>query len=278
VLMKSPSISFSLVNSAALAGLLWCFPSTAAAGQHFETGVALYYFDYVEDCPPPLKSTEEDLILGSYAAYTYAGDENSFFGRLRLEFAYAATAYDGTDQKGTPLKGTTVNGFITGEINLGYQLTSRSKSSFHLTPYSGIGYKFRYRDLGSYSEEYSWGYVPLGLLLEKDFGNRWSVALDASLRFMFDGQIKVNFSNYNSGLNNPKGNLGDKTGYKLAMPLIYHVGQQWAIALTPWYEFSALGRCEPFPIIYNGKVIGAAYEPDSETHQYGADLGVRIFF
>jgi hypothetical protein len=276
VLMKlSPVL---LVHSAVLAGFFCGCNPLAIAGQQFETGVALYYFDYIEDCPPPLKSTEEDLILGAYAAYTYQGDNNPLFGRLRLEFAYAATAYDGTDQKGTPLKGTTVNGFLTGEFNLGYQLTSRSKRTFHLTPYTGFGYKFRYRDLGSYSEEYSWKYVPLGLLAEKEFGKRWSVGLDASLRFMFDSQIKVNLSDFDRGLNDPKADLGNKTGYRVAMPLLYRVQPQWAITLTPWYEYSALGRCEPFLILRNGDQIGAAYEPDSKTNQYGADLGVRLFF
>jgi hypothetical protein len=273
------SSSFLLVTSTVLVGLFWCCNPSAIAGQHFETGVALYYFDYVEDCPPPLKSTEADLILGSYAAYTYQGDDNPFFGRFRLEFAYAATAYDGTDHNGTPLKGTTVNGFVTGELNLGYQLTSRSKRSFHLTPYTGFGYKFRYRDLGSYSEEYSWRYVPLGLLAEKEFGKKWSVALDASLRFMFAGDFKVRN-------NDSKDPLGNKTGYRLAMPLLYRVQPQWAITLTPWYEYTALGRSEPFLITYNGQSEPIfvthdgqyVYEPDSRTHQYGADLGVRLFF
>jgi hypothetical protein len=50
------------------------------------------------------------------------------------------------------------------------------------------------------------------------------------------------------------------------------------VVLTPWYEYSAFGRSDSFPVIFNGAIIGSAYEPDSRTHQYGANIGVRLFF
>jgi hypothetical protein len=268
----------SKINASLLAGLLWCCPLLAHAGHEFESGLTYFHFDYVEDCPPPLKSTEEDWILGSYAAYSYFGDTHPLLGRLRFDFARAATDYDGTDQKGNPLRGKTANTLITGEVNLGFQFLNWSRKSLHLASYTGFGFKYRDRDLGLYSEEYTWKYIPLGLLLEKQLGARWLLAIDASLRFMFDGEIKVNLSEYRKGMNDPRADLGSKTGFRVATPILFKVQPEWAIALTPWYEYSALGRCEPFPITLNGEVIGAAYEPDSETRQYGADLGVRVFF
>jgi hypothetical protein len=194
IIQKSRMKSISpLVGVVTWAGAIFIWIGPALAGHQLEAGISLFHFDYVEDCPPPLKSTEKDWLLGSYGTYAYRGADNPFHGRLHFEYASGSTAYDGTDQQGVPLQGKTVNSFLKNEIDLGLRLTDADRS-FHLTPYGGAGYKRRERDLGVYSEEYSWKFLTLGMLAEKNFGGSWSAGVDGSVRFMYDSRIKIRLS------------------------------------------------------------------------------------
>jgi hypothetical protein len=268
-----------MLRWAILAIIFVVYPPVAArAQQALESSIRFYYFDFKEDCPPPLKSTEEAWLLGSRLSYCYRGEENNLYGRLLFEYARANTDYDGTDQEGIPLTGEAVNTFLTGEAALGYRFANPLVADSHLVPYTGIGYRFRDRDLGVYSEEYDWLYMPLGLRMEFQPSPRWEVALDLALRFVVNAAVKVNLSEIALGLADAEARLDDQIGFIIALPVSYRFHPQWSLTVTPWHENINLGLCPPFPVIRNGQAVGSAHVPESETIQYGANVGLVFWF
>lgn len=269
------AVSFMImVGITALAG------NVAAEGPHsLEASLMYYYFDYKEDLPSPFKSTESGWLPGISLAYAYRGTDNPVYGRLLFEYTDAETDYDGTTQSGVPLTDTTDNKFLRWEGNIGY--TFIRQEGFDLTAYTGLGYRYWERGVGGqapYSEEYSWKYVPVGLRAGYRFSDRWDGALDLSARIMLDGEIKVNLSDIDPLLNNPKEDLGNKTGWKVEAPFYYKLTSPWSLVFTPWYEYSAIGKSDDFLITYAGTPVALGYEPESRTNQYGVNMGVKLRF
>jgi hypothetical protein len=264
----------------ALLGIGFGFPGSAAATvRHtFESSPMLYYFDYREKIPLPLKSTEENWLMGSRFAYGYGKGTRGLQGRILFEYARAGTNYDGTDQEGTALNGVSVNTFFTGEVDLGYRVPNPLAEKSHLMPYVGLGYRYRDRDLDLYSENFNWQYLPLGLRLDYQLSPGWNAVVDLSLRFMLKAAVKVRLSQLDPELNDPQEDMGNEIGYKIALPVSYRIRPQWSMTFSPWYEQIDLGRTAAFPITAAGQPVGEGYVPASQTRQYGLYLGVRSFF
>ena len=150
--------------------------------------------------------------------------------------------------------------------------------------YIGIGFHNWDRNiLGSASlgvssllEKYSWKYIPIGYRNEYKINNKWDGAVDMSLRFMFNGKMKV--PNLSS-IDPLQVNLGSKIGFKLEIPYTYHMNSNWSFVIKPWYEYWEIGKSNVVPQTVNGVPNGSGvYEPASKTNQLGVDIGVSCSF
>ena len=289
----------SLIAAGALIGMLMnasrgeaqVKPAPGPSGKphSFEASFTPYHLAYREDVTPPLKSTESGWLPGFGLAYGYKGKNPRPHGppapyaRLALGLTVANTHYDGSDQLGNPLLGTTRNVFVRGEGNLGLTLFStlnppRGPGDF--TAYTGLGYRFWERGLGSdtsgYREHYSWKYVPVGMRVGYRVNEKWCGAVDVSARFMFGGTILVYLSDLYAGYNDPQMNLGNRPGWRVEAPLYYRF---WSF--TPWFEHSYIGRSNSEEVTYYGRPLNpriAVYEPSSTTYQFGLAVGARVSF
>lgn len=248
--------------------------------QPHRLGLALNYynFDYKEDLDSPLKSTEEEWITALRLYYNYSADNRGYvllFAEMSVD---DDTDYDGSTQSGIPLKQTTKNDFRRFELDLGY--TFKGQMPLSLTPYIGFGYRFWERDLGSFKEDYSWFYIPLGLRVAWAPNERISVALNAAVNFMFDGEMEVYDWAGASNVAPTTVELDDKIGCSVELPVTFNVARHWAIVMTPWYEYSKIGQSAFEPIFYkDGTYTGFVLrEPSSRTHQYGLRAGVEFVF
>ena len=78
------------------------------------------YFDYKEDLPAPLKSTESGWIPGAAIGWTRTKPD-SVYARAFLEFDSGDVKYDGTTQSGTPVTDASSDQFLFRvEANIGY--------------------------------------------------------------------------------------------------------------------------------------------------------------
>jgi len=271
----------------ATALLIVCPAVPLYAGEYphsLSVGFKVAYHEYKEiNEPEPFKSTEAGFLPGIQLSYTYQGVKNPFYGRLLLEYKEGKTDFDGTTQAGTPIQTKTNNRFDTGEANIGFTFKpGPGHLQASVTFYTGIGYRYWNRGLGGqapYSEEYSWKYVPAGLIVSYLISDKWRGEVDMAAWFIFDAQIKVNLSDTDPNFNNPQAALGNSLGWKIETPFYYQLSKHWSLNITPSYENYSFGKSDFFPITYAGSptpLVG--HEPDSRTHIYSLRLGLKFHF
>ena len=242
------------------------------------------YHDYKEiNEAESFKSDEKGFLPGIHLNYTYRGIKNPFYARLLFEYQEGKTDFDGTTQAGTPIQTRTFNRFDTWEGNIGFTIRpGPGHLQAHVTFYTGLGYRYWYRVLGGqvpFSEEYSWKYLPAGLLVAYPISKKWRGEVDIAAWFIFDAQIKVNLSDIDPNFNNPQAALGNSLGWKIETPFYYQLSKHWSLNIIPAYENYSFGRSDFFPITFAGSptpLVG--HEPDSRTHIYSLRLGLKFHF
>jgi len=240
---------------------------------HVELGFMYYNFDYEEDLPSPFKSTEEEWLPGFCLSYTYK-DKDEFYTKAFVEYTDADTDYDGTTQVGVPVKDTTDNIFFRFELDIGYTFDSGEKSS--VSPYIGWGYRYWERGLGGalpFDETYTWQYIPVGIRADFELNDKWDIGANVAARFMFSGKMRADSSGFDF-----KVDLDNETGWFAEIPIRYKFSPSWSLVVTPWYEYSEIGKSDPVYTIFEGRFILSAYEPSSTTDQYGINFGVQYSF
>lgn len=244
-----------------------------------EGAFSYYKFDYREDWTPPGKSMEEGWIPALRLGYSYRADDSAYF-RGFYEFSVSArTDYDGAIQPSKePLTSTTKDELRKFQIEIGY--TFKNNLPISITPYIGYGYRYWRRALqdgvGSlgtpvkgFTEDYSWSYVPLGLKIRYETQDRLSFELNAAINVMFNGKMTAHLSEMGPAYPDPDLDLGNEIGCLVELPVSYSFTLNWAATLTPWYEYSAIGRSD---------IVSGVLEPASRTHQYGVRVGVEYIF
>jgi hypothetical protein len=257
--------------------------SLAQTPQFVEGGVGYYCFNYNEDVPSPLKSSESGWLPGFRGVYGFDGNTGSFYAVAIGEYTQAKTDYDGTTQNGTSLKLTSKNTFTRGEFNLGYKIKNIGGSTFELIPYSGVGYRYWERLIGDtdprgYREVYTWWYIPVGVKAELGIDDSWRIGCDISARIMFNGNINFDFASSDPSLNSPTAQLGNRLGVKASIPFEVALSPEFVLKFGPWYEYSAIGSSNEVIVTQNDAPVAYFQEPNSTTNQYGVDVGVKWEF
>lgn len=271
-----------LINSLACAGILLVLaaPAMAEGRQNVEVGLGYSMYDYKEELDAPLKSTEEGWVPHFSVGYTYHGEDNPTYANISFRYGTASTDYDGTLQDGTPAKGKTDNSFYNFEVKFGYIMGRGYGNQTEIIPYAGVGYHRWERNLGGdspYNEEYTWFYFPIGVKLDYKASSQFTIGLDLSARIMFNGAMNVKFPV--AGYSSPTLDLGNRIGFRVEVPMDYRFHPQISLGLTPWYQYTPIGRSEAEPVLDpDGATVMTIQEPDSKTHEYGADVSVRFWF
>jgi len=261
------------------------FPLFAGESPHsLEANFKASYHDYKEiDLPEPFKSQEKGFLPGMNLRYNYRGTKIPVYGRLIFEYQQGETDYDGTTQGGSPIKDKTDNKFISGEGNIGFTFSAGPKGPpVSTTFYTGLGYRYWDRGLGGpspYSEEYSWKYIPVGVLVTYRISERWTGEVEIAAWFILDADIKVNLSEVDSNLNNPKMDLGNRVGWKIELPFAYRFSDRWSLNFVPSYEYYAFGNSNPAAITYAGAPTPiTVYEPASRSNIFSLSIGFKLHF
>jgi len=251
-------------------GIVYAIP------HRFEVALSWSRYDYKEDLTPPLKSTETGWVPQVRLGYSYSANDRFYF-RAFGEASVAAddTDYDGSTMGGVPLKDTTRNDFARLEMNAGY--TGKGNLPFSITPYTGVGYRYWKRDIG-YNEFYSWWYIPVGVKVIYPVAERFSIGLNASVNFMFDGRMTISYKD--DTFANTTVRLGNRPGCLVELPVSWRPRVNWAFTVTPWYEYGEIGE-SPWERFYyaDGTYTGfVVREPSSRTHMYGVRVSTEYLF
>lgn len=286
--MKKSPIAFLLLPSIILGVLCLYLPAAAQVGSTlaypsenlFQFDFRISYFDYKEDLPAPLKSTETGWIPGAAFGWTRT-KPGALYARTFLEFSSGDIEYDGTTQTGQPITDSNSNQFLFRvEANIGYTFGS---GNVVFSPYTGFGYRFWKRgdsqivnSVAFVREDYQWMYIPVGLRAVIPVGESVSIEPNGGARFMFWGRMTAYLTDIGFG-SDPTFDLGNKPGYFAEIPIRYRLSRNWSLSLTPWYEYSAIGQSDIVSVRI-GPFIDSFIEPSSRTHQYGFNIGAGYSF
>jgi len=249
----------------------------------FTLGLGIRMFDYAEDLVAPDKSTEKGWLPSVHGSYEYVKPSKYYF-KVFGEYASANITYDGSTQDGTPVSfDNSRNAILQVEADAGviFDVTT----NFHLIPYTGLGFKYWQRGeaqttnrVASYREDYSWAYVPVGVKFSVPIAKNWNLGGTAAAHIMFAGKMTAKMSDAIPGWSDMSFDLGAKMGWYFDLPLTYRASRDVCVSVTPFYEVSSIGKSNEVPAVVNGVNIGTAYEPASNTKQYGLRIGVSMTF
>ena len=65
-----------------------------------------------------------------------------------------------------------------------------------------------------------------------------------------------------------------RPGIRLELPIACALDEGWELKLTPWYEYSAIGKSPNFSVAGSG----GYHEPASTNRQYGINVGLQYSF
>lgn len=238
----------------------------------------LHSFDYKEDFPPPGKSSENGWLFGAGFGYAFRGGASlPLFGSLRLDLSPSGTEY-GSNEEIAPgvlrdYTETTTNLFSRVETNLGYSIRQVGGAPLDITPYTGYGWRFWRRSIPNhnnilgYTEDYSWGYIPLGVMAELAVARDWAVGCDVAFRLMIHGSIFIALEPFG----NPTLTLGNRPGWLVVVPVTWAPSGGWGGAFSLFYEYSAIEESNRLTVAVGQQRITIS-EPPSRTHQFGFRL------
>lgn len=255
----------------------------AEGSSSFTLGIGYRYFDYNEDVPAPYKSTDNGWLPEVYLDYTFK-KKSVFYTKVLFNYASGSITYDGTTGTGTPVEYSSHRAeMIKFELNVGYPISLTK--NFTLIPYTGYSFRhWRRGEMKQYSpsaffikEVYQWHSIPIGLKADYDINKRWNIGGTAVVNLMFSGMMTAYDSEFLPGAPDIDFNLGNKLGFYADIPITYKFTDNWALVVTPWYEYGAFGQSGHQYFTYGGSTYDA-YEPSSTTSQYGIKLGARFTF
>jgi len=254
-----------------------------APGAEFKIGGSLLHFDYreINDNDKEL-DREEGFIPGVALGMSKAVKQWVFAG----DFAYHGgdVAYTGNTNTGIPITTTTRQNIANITLRAEYWFAFDNIPDF--AAYVGAGQHQWQRDIRSTTtasgapvsglfETYSWRTIFLGVKTELYHSNSDNLFVDIRLVQTRSPRINVQFNNtYDNAILD----LGERRGYKVALPWHHAVDVSTRLVVEPYFESYEFGRSESAPLTSNGSVVGSVFEPYSQTSNYGLTVGISQAF
>lgn len=192
--------------------------------------------------------------------------------------------YDGQTQGGTPLKTRSDAVILDGHFKSGYKLENNKDY------YLGLGYRYWYRNIrpgrdsngnpvAGLLEEYSWPYLLLGFQSNLMQASATEVNLDIRYTHMLNAKMSIDFLGY-CNYDNAEVDLGNRNGWRFALPVKKKLGSANVLLITPYYEIIDIGKSNTVALTRNGALVDCnsdgfydgALEPRSETRNFGIEF------
>ncbi len=279
----------SLFATAALGSMCAVLPApclaadTAAADWRGQIGLGQLRFGYKEFADDgDLLDREDGLISGVAAGVSRRHGDWTF----AVEGAYHAgdVTYDGQTNTGIPVRSRTDEDIV--DLALRADRPGRTSGGRGYAFYGGIGYHFWGRDIrptrtpagqpvGGLFEAYTWwlGFVGGRIALIESSRSLWQV--DLRLLRMVSAKIDVDF---NGVYDDATLDLGERFGVRITFPWRYALDGRTDLVVEPYAEGWDIGRSATESLMRNGGVVGAVYEPRSETRNHGLTVAISQAF
>lgn len=255
----------AIIASATLVSVIHIFSSAtvlAATTPNSSVEISLnrFHYGYIETQGSYVADSEKGWLTGTHLSYKKQDPDSKEYWQIRYDITNQKTNYDGHYLvSGLPLQSTTENSI--NDLQVIYAMPINDQKNQYI--YTGMGNRNWKRSLSkTQNETYDWGYIPVGYRNEFKIDKKIDAAVDVEAKVMFNGTMRDEESNM-------KFTLGNELGFRAELPITYNMNSTWALKVTPWYEYSAIGASD---------VVSNYYEPDSTNHQYGMNIGVQYIF
>lgn len=266
------------MRQTAFIGVVFFLSSIAMASStiptlEFGVGSNVSQFNYKELCSP--SDQENTGIYGS----TLGNVKYHLPGMLtyieaEYETASVSSKYSGaTIATSQPVISTNGLKFVDYAVKLNLALTD------NVFLYAGFGHHTWTRNLeNSYSEKYQWDVTPVGLLAWYSKSDTVDLGIDLGLLPMANSTIHIDTSDFVAGGMDNDAKLGNKTGFKVKLPIVWHFGSM-NLETTPWFQHTEIGQSDAFvntTIFTSSPYLGD--EPNSETYLWGLEVLASVQF
>ena len=284
--MKNPPVGPDFIRAlCATLALLWPLVSNAQPeeGTEIEIGASVLNFGYKEFSDSgKLLDREDANIPGTVLRFSYSRKPFLFAGEV--SYYGGDIVYDGQTNTGIPI--TTRTGEKIVDMAVRAEYWQATPEGFNYALYAGAGYRRWERDIrptrtaagvpvSGLFEIYEWWFGLLGakLTLSESPQARW--LLDARVVRPVNPSITVEA---NSLYDKVRLDLGERWGWRLALPWRYSMSQAAGLTVEPFVESFEIGRSATVPATKNGTPVGTVTEPRSETRNYGLAISVSSHF
>jgi len=252
-------------------------------GSEIEIGASVLNFGYKEFSDSgKLLDREDANIPGAMLRLSHSRKPFLFAGEV--SYYGGDVVYDGQTNTGIPITTRTGEKIIDMAVRAEYW--QATPGGFNYALYAGAGYRRWERDIrptrtaagtpvGELFEIYEWWFGLLGakLTLSESPQVRWS--LDARVVRPVNPSITVEA---NSLYDKVRLDLGERWGWRLALPWHFSMSQTAGLSVEPFVESFEIGRSATVTATKNGTPVGTVTEPRSETRNYGLAISVSSRF
>lgn len=247
-------------------------------------GISALDFTYKEfdDTDGSILDREDGWIPG--LVFGFREHRGPWFGHFDASLHYGEVDYDGHTQDGVPARTDTDERIVDASFRFGYWFGAEGEP--RIAPYGGFGYRHWRRDIEDGQdvngrpvrgilEKYRWAYLLVGVEanLRQSEVSEWGV----DLRLTRPLDPKLDIEGF-AGLDDATLELGEKTGGRATLYWRYWYGEDAAVELAPFYERLDIGRSPDTLLTSGGTPATVAFEPRSETRNYGVNLSIKRSF
>ncbi len=219
---------------------------------------------------------EKGVFYGVFGNLTFKPEGAAYFLALDGHFNYGQVDYEGTGTLDN------VDDFLIEPRMLGGWVFDFSES-VHLSPYSGLGYRFLYDDLGSmytstgaagYDRLSQYVYLPFGLSLDVSLTSKWQIGFNAEYDLFLRGWQESYLSDI-AGFSDLKNTQDSGYGVRGQIDIKYKT-DMFNILVSPYIRYWNIDDSDVATATYAGVVQFSGYEPHNTSTEIGAKLGVEF--
>ena len=239
--------------------------SSRSKSRHtWEIGPEISSIEYKE----PNVMSQKGIMYGIDAAYTY---HNGIMIKLAGRYSFGQVDY----QNSGTLNNIDDKIFEIRTLG-GYDF--KISSSFTMTPFIGLGYRYLKDDMAGkisstgakgYLRESNYYYSPIGIEAVNAFNNGWSASVILEYDYFWKGMQKSYMSGVLAGLNDPEND--QKGGYGLRGSIIIKKQTERVFyAIEPFIRYWNIDKSEIQNLTYYGTYTGRTVtEPKNESTEIG---------
>ena len=240
-------------------------PKTLSKARHtWEIGPEISYIEYKE----PAVMSQKGPMYGIGAAYSY---HNGVMIQVAGRYSYGRVDY----QNSGTLNNIDDSIFEIRTIG-GYDF--KISSSFTMTPFIGLGYRYlkddsagRITSTGAkgYLRESNYYYSPIGIEAVNVFNNGWSAGVILEYDYFWKGRQKSYASDVLAGLNDVENNQNSGYGVRGSI-IIKKQADRVFYVIEPFIRYWNIDKSDVQNVTYKGSYTGVlGWEPKNESTEIG---------